>query len=93
MHSPNTVSPVKTGVQMFFSQWIPASAGMTKKCVRGLIASHQVFNIFFERGVVKKKIKLIGVPLDIGQTHRGVDMGPSAVRYAGLRGPAGKTRA
>ena len=33
---------------------------------------------------MKKKIKLIGVPLDIGQTHRGVDMGPSAVRYAGL---------
>lgn len=31
-----------------------------------------------------KKIRLIGVPLDLGQTHRGVDMGPSAVRYAGL---------
>ncbi len=33
---------------------------------------------------MKKKIVLIGVPLDLGQTHRGVDMGPSAVRYAGL---------
>lgn len=33
---------------------------------------------------MKKRIKLIGIPLDIGQTHRGVDMGPSAVRYAGL---------
>ena len=33
---------------------------------------------------MKKKIMLIGVPLDLGQTHRGVDMGPSAVRYAGL---------
>lgn len=31
-----------------------------------------------------KKIRLIGVPLDLGQSHRGVDMGPSAVRYAGL---------
>jgi len=33
---------------------------------------------------VRSKIKLIGVPLDLGQSHRGVDMGPSAVRYAGL---------
>nr|WP_279342305.1 arginase [Geotalea sp. SG265] len=27
---------------------------------------------------------MIGVPLDLGQSLRGVDMGPSAVRYAGL---------
>ena len=33
---------------------------------------------------MKKKIQIIGVPLDLGQTHRGVDMGVSAVRYAGL---------
>ncbi|WP_041267352.1 arginase [Geotalea daltonii] len=33
---------------------------------------------------MRSKIKLIGVPLDLGQSHRGVDMGPSAVRYAGL---------
>lgn len=33
---------------------------------------------------MRRKIKLIGVPLDLGQSHRGVDMGPSAVRYAGL---------
>ncbi len=26
----------------------------------------------------------VGVPLDLGQARRGVDMGPSAVRYAGL---------
>src|SRR4051794_40411899 len=31
-----------------------------------------------------KKIRVIGVPLDLGQTRRGVDMGPSAVRVAGL---------
>ena len=31
-----------------------------------------------------KKIQLIGVPLDLGQARRGVDMGPSAVRVAGL---------
>jgi arginase len=29
-------------------------------------------------------IDVIGVPMDLGQARRGVDMGPSAVRYAGL---------
>lgn len=29
-------------------------------------------------------VRVIGVPMDLGQTRRGVDMGPSAVRYAGL---------
>ncbi|HLV88343.1 MAG TPA: arginase [Candidatus Sulfotelmatobacter sp.] len=31
-----------------------------------------------------RKIRVIGVPLDLGQSRRGVDMGPSAVRVAGL---------
>lgn len=31
-----------------------------------------------------KEISIIGVPMDLGQARRGVDMGPSAVRYAGL---------
>ncbi|WLR42027.1 arginase [Bacillus carboniphilus] len=31
-----------------------------------------------------KKISLIGVPMDLGQMRRGVDMGPSAIRYAGV---------
>jgi arginase len=30
------------------------------------------------------KIRILGVPLDLGQEHRGVDMGPSAARAAGL---------
>src|SRR5579871_3825982 len=34
--------------------------------------------------IVPKKIKILGVPLDLGQSRRGVDMGPSAVRVAGL---------
>jgi arginase len=29
--------------------------------------------------------RIIGVPMDLGQQRRGVDMGPSAVRYAGLQ--------
>ncbi|MGH9418255.1 MAG: arginase, partial [Terriglobales bacterium] len=31
-----------------------------------------------------KTIRVIGVPLDLGQDRRGVDMGPAAVRAAGL---------
>src|SRR5262245_63532197 len=30
------------------------------------------------------KIRILGVPLDLGQGRRGVDMGPSAARAAGL---------
>ena len=33
----------------------------------------------------KRKIRIIGVPMDLGQSRRGVDMGPSAARYAGLQ--------
>lgn len=29
-------------------------------------------------------IRIIGVPIDLGADRRGVDMGPSAIRYAGL---------
>ena len=31
-----------------------------------------------------KQLTLIGVPIDLGQSRRGVDMGPSALRYAGI---------
>jgi arginase len=31
------------------------------------------------------KIRIIGVPMDLGQSRRGVDMGPSALRVAGLQ--------
>jgi len=31
-----------------------------------------------------RKIRILGVPLDLGASRRGVDMGPSAVRVAGL---------
>jgi arginase len=32
-----------------------------------------------------EKIRIIGVPMDLGASRRGVDMGPSALRVAGLR--------
>lgn len=37
-----------------------------------------------EEYTMKKNISIIGVPMDLGQSRRGVDMGPSAIRYAGV---------
>ena len=31
-----------------------------------------------------KHVRIVGVPMDLGQMRRGVDMGPGAIRYAGL---------
>jgi len=33
---------------------------------------------------MNKNISIIGVPMDLGADRRGVDMGPSAIRYAGV---------
>ena len=32
-----------------------------------------------------QKVRIIGVPMDLGASRRGVDMGPSALRVAGLQ--------
>ncbi|AAU21817.1 arginase [Bacillus licheniformis] len=34
--------------------------------------------------MLKQQISMIGVPMDLGQLRRGVDMGPSAIRCAGV---------
>src|SRR5438132_3002872 len=41
-------------------------------------------HISTDTSITPRKIRVIGVPLDLGQSRRGVDMGPSAVRVAGL---------
>ncbi|RNB70396.1 arginase [Brevibacillus panacihumi] len=33
---------------------------------------------------MNKNISIVGVPMDLGADRRGVDMGPSAIRYAGV---------
>lgn len=33
---------------------------------------------------MSRTIRIIGVPVDLGQNKRGVDMGPAAIRYSGL---------
>lgn len=40
--------------------------------------------LMFRRALAPRIIRLIGVPLDLGASRRGVDMGPSAVRIAGI---------
>lgn len=37
------------------------------------------------QAVVPRALRIYGVPMDLGQNRRGVDMGPSAIRYAGLQ--------
>ena len=34
---------------------------------------------------MKRAVEIVGVPMDLGGNRRGVDMGPSAIRYAGIR--------
>src|SRR5437660_1797730 len=53
---------------------IPATASKADTANKPVVAEN----------IVPKKIRLLGVPLDLGQSRRGVDMGPSAVRVAGL---------
>ncbi len=37
-------------------------------------------------GATKRTVEIVGVPMDLGGNRRGVDMGPSAIRYADLEG-------
>ncbi len=46
--------------------------------------SDSAFQPVVAENIVPKQIRILGVPLDLGQSRRGVDMGPSAVRVAGL---------
>ena len=34
--------------------------------------------------IATRRVRMLGVPMDLGAGRRGVDMGPSAVRYAGI---------
>ena len=40
--------------------------------------------------MIEKTIAMLGVPMDLGGGRRGVDMGPSAIRIAGLEERAKK---
>lgn len=38
--------------------------------------------VLYMNPIINNRISIIGVPLDLGADRRGVDMGPSAIRYA-----------
>jgi arginase len=59
------------------TETITAPPAVTVKTAGGTKAA-------FADNITPKKIRILGVPLDLGQARRGVDMGPSAVRVAGL---------
>jgi arginase len=42
------------------------------------------FTVSGTQSLPTRRIRVLGVPLDLGASRRGVDMGPSAVRVAGL---------
>jgi arginase len=42
------------------------------------------FSLSGAQALPTRRIRIIGVPLDMGASRRGVDMGPSAMRVAGL---------
>src|SRR5581483_11965332 len=40
---------------------------------------------YHRRRTAMRDIAIIGVPVDLGAGRRGVDMGPGAIRYAGIK--------
>src|SRR3974390_2429777 len=52
---------------------------------RAMFTSHES-PITSHGAFMSQKIRIIGVPMDLGASRRGVDMGPSALRVAGLQG-------
>jgi arginase len=62
-----------TAEQLYKENYPPVSLRCaTMKCENQLV------------GQIKRKVRIIGVPMDLGAGRRGVDMGPSAIRIAGV---------
>ena len=62
---------------------IPKSVSRAER--RGASPVARRSSIASAESIPGRKIRILGVPLDLGQSRRGVDMGPSAVRVAGLQ--------
>src|SRR5258708_37266890 len=59
------------------------SDSLRKRWAKSMVAqSHEQIMPSTEK---QKTIRILGVPMDLGAGRRGVDMGPSAVRYARLQ--------
>lgn len=59
-------------------------AGKVQRNTFGGIQARLVYKVHMGEGS-RKQIGVVGVPMDLGQGRRGVDMGPSALRYARLQ--------
>ena len=57
---------------------------MEQKADNGLFATLPRQNDEAHGEAMSKVVQIIGVPIDLGQLHRGVDLGPGALRHAGL---------
>jgi arginase len=51
----------------------------------GLCSPKTALTASWVREMTHQKVRIIGVPMDLGASRRGVDMGPSALRVAGLQ--------
>ncbi len=60
------------------------AAAARRQCSRGVAPRDHVASPFVSVEEAVREVAVIGAPLDLGAGRRGVDMGPSAIRYAGL---------
>src|SRR5580700_9231130 len=58
---------------------IPSGRSL-RGCVEGTVKGNVVSTILSP----VRRVDIVGVPMDLGASRRGVDMGPSAIRYAKL---------
>ena len=49
------------------------------------LGHNTILDSSLNRGHMQREIHILGVPMDLGTNRRGVDTGPSAVRYANLK--------
>ncbi len=76
-------------LQRFEKGWVVVREQDADRCLDNAVPpGHQVRDSSLAAVSVqppKREVVVIGAPLDLGQGRRGVDMGPSAIRYAELR--------
>ena len=75
------VETEKTGIKLNFHKYRGNNA---PKNLTGKSLYLQIMGKVNFSKRLKKKIGIVGFPIDLGADRRGVDMGPSALRYAHL---------
>src|SRR5438874_2264542 len=79
---------MSTSTNSSFSRTASAPASATARCSAGCaspsLTDGKLALAATPMQPPRQKIAVIGAALDLGAGRRGVDMGPSAIRYAGL---------